>query len=48
MLAEVHHLARTYHWTEPEILRLSLKRRLDYLMLIEADENATLLAQLTE
>jgi hypothetical protein len=48
MLTEVHHLARAYHWPEAEILRLSLKRRLDYLMLIEADGDAELLAQLTQ
>lgn len=48
MLAEVHHLARTYHWPQSEILHLSLKRRLDYLMLIEADGDAELLTQLTQ
>ncbi|NVB37040.1 hypothetical protein G6O69_04305 [Pseudenhygromyxa sp. WMMC2535] len=42
--AEVHRLAATYHWSEPDIHRLSRARRLAYLALIEADEDADLLA----
>lgn len=48
LLAEVHRLARIYHWSESQILKLSLRRRLDYLMLIDADETAEMLSQLTE
>jgi hypothetical protein len=37
LLDDVHVLARIYHWSEPEIFRLPLKRRLAYLSRIDAD-----------
>jgi len=48
LLVEVHRLARTYHWPESEILRLPITRRLDYLMLIEAEDDAQFLSQFEE
>ncbi len=36
LLQEVHILARTYHWSEAEILALSPARRRSYLAMIEA------------
>jgi hypothetical protein len=36
LFAEVHHLARTYGWTEPEILALSPGRRATYLEMVGA------------
>lgn len=36
LLDDVHTLAMTYHWSESEILRLPIRRRLAYLALIEA------------
>jgi hypothetical protein len=38
-------IARTYHWSERDILSLSLQRRLGYMMLIEAERDAALLAE---
>ncbi|QRM54379.1 hypothetical protein [Sinorhizobium sp. BG8] len=40
ILLDVHRLARTYHWTEREILALTGNRRRDYLALIEEEEQA--------
>ena len=42
LLREVHLLARTYHWSERQILSLSVARRRAYLTLIEADHDAAL------
>ncbi|AML51929.1 hypothetical protein [Falsihalocynthiibacter arcticus] len=36
LLREVHILAKTYHWSEPEILALSAARRRSYLTMIGA------------
>jgi hypothetical protein len=36
LFAEVHHLARAYGWTEPEILALSPGRRATYLDMVGA------------
>lgn len=43
LLDDVHTLARTYHWSEPEILALPLGRRLAYLSRIEAESDGALL-----
>jgi len=40
--AEIHQLARSYHWEESTILRLSYARRGRYLALLEKDEHANL------
>jgi hypothetical protein len=40
--AEIHQLARSYHWEESTILRLSYARRGRYLALLEKDEQANL------
>ena len=48
LFREVHRMARTYHWSEQDILRLSLKRRLIYLLAIEEDLHAALVAELTQ
>lgn len=40
LFREVHALARHYHWSEGEILRLELPRRRRYLELLVADEVA--------
>lgn len=40
LLREVHALARTYHWSEEEILRLGIARRFTYLTLLEEEANA--------
>jgi hypothetical protein len=41
-------MARSYHWSEQDILGLSLRRRLAYLMAIEEDLHAALLADLVQ
>jgi hypothetical protein len=46
LLREVHRLARAYHWSERDILSLPLKRRLAYLLLLEEESDAMLLAEL--
>lgn len=43
---DVHRLASLYHWSEPEILRLTRRRRREYLSLIDGDDDADLLASL--
>lgn len=43
LLDDVHTLACRYHWSEPEILALPLRRRLSYLMRIEAEQDRALL-----
>lgn len=40
LIDDVHALARFYHWSEQDVLRLSLRRRLDYLLRIEAGQDA--------
>ena len=47
LLRDVHRLARAYHWSEREILSLTLDRRLGYLLLLEEEADAALLAGLT-
>ena len=47
LLRDVHTLARAYHWSERDIVGLSLGRRLAYLMLLEVDADAALLAELS-
>ena len=37
LFGEVHRIASTYHWSEPEILRLPRERRRLYLQLIDRD-----------
>jgi len=37
LLAEIHCLARAYHWTEQQILALPAQRRAAYLAMIDAD-----------
>lgn len=46
LLHDVHRLARIYHWSQCDILTMSLRRRLAYLELIDADETAALIADL--
>jgi len=43
LLRDVHLLARTYHWSQAEILSLSKQRRTDYIALIEAEHDEDLL-----
>jgi hypothetical protein len=45
LLAEVHRLARSYHWSERDILSLALDRRFAYLLLLEQEADAQLLAE---
>jgi hypothetical protein len=45
LFREVHILARAYHWSERDLLGLSLPRRRRYLMLLEEDRDASLLPQ---
>jgi hypothetical protein len=40
LFREVHALARSYHWSEGEILRLGLGRRFTYLALLEEEADA--------
>jgi hypothetical protein len=42
-LRHVHALARAYHWSERDILGLPLARRLSYLLLLEAEQDAFLM-----
>ncbi|NMO21850.1 hypothetical protein HPC49_34490 [Pyxidicoccus fallax] len=42
MLREIHTLAKTYHWREPDILPLTHARRQEYLRLIAEEEDARL------
>ena len=46
LLRDVHTLARAYHWAERDLLGLTMARRLAYLMLLEEDADAALLADL--
>lgn len=45
---DVHRLALTYHWGRGEILSLPLLHRQRYLMLIEAEHDASLFFALGE
>lgn len=47
-LRDVHKLASAYHWSERDILTLTLDRRRAYLLLLEEEADAALLAELTE
>lgn len=44
LFRDVHRLAKTYHWSEPEILRLERPRRQRYLALLDEEENTQILA----
>lgn len=44
LLHEVHVLAREYHWSERQILRLPVPKRRAYLAMIEAERDAALIA----
>jgi hypothetical protein len=48
MLHDVHRLASRYHWSESEILRLSLPRRAAYLAIFDAVADRRLFAALGE
>jgi hypothetical protein len=43
LIDDVHTLARTYHWSEADVLRLPLRRRLAYLLRIEAEQDAAMI-----
>lgn len=43
LIDDVHTLARTYHWNEADVLRLTLRRRLAYLLRIEAERDAAMI-----
>jgi hypothetical protein len=43
LLDDVHMLATTYHWSEAEILRLPIGRRVAYLERIDAERNRELI-----
>ena len=45
LIRDVHILARVYHWPEPAIFQLGLRRRRAYLSLIDEDANADLVAR---
>ena len=45
LIDDVHVLAMTYHWSEDDILKLPLKRRLAYLDRIDADRNRRIVRQ---
>ena len=42
----MHQLALAYHWSERDILGLSLRRRRSYLLLLEEDADAALMRDL--
>jgi hypothetical protein len=46
MIADVHRLASTYHWSESEILALPLPRRRRYLAALDAERDAALVREL--
>ncbi|SHN13681.1 hypothetical protein [Cryptosporangium aurantiacum] len=48
LLRDVHQIAQAYHWSERDIFGLSLSRRLAYLLLLERDADAALLAGLSD
>lgn len=43
LIDDVHTLARTYHWSEADVLRLPLRRRLAYLLRIEAEHDTAMI-----
>lgn len=45
LLDDVHTLASAYHWSEPDVLRLSLQRRMAYLSRIDADRDRGLVQE---
>ncbi len=46
LLRDVHDLALSYHWSEREILALTLPRRIAYLSLLEEARDAALTSAL--
>jgi hypothetical protein len=46
LLRDVYRLARACHWSERDILSLSLDRRLAYMLLLEEESDAMLVAGL--
>ena len=46
LLRDVYRLARACHWTERDILGLSLERRLGYLLLLEEEADSALIEEL--
>jgi hypothetical protein len=46
LVREIHFLAKIYHWSVSDILRLSLKWRLDFLILLDEEVNAQLVAEI--
>ena len=42
----MYRLARAFHWSEREIVSLTLKRRLAYLVLLDEEADTHLLAEL--
>jgi hypothetical protein len=46
VLRDVYRLARACHWSERDILSLTLERRLAYMLLLEEESDAVLLADL--
>jgi hypothetical protein len=47
LLRDVFRLSRACHWTERDILSLTLERRLAYMLLLEEEADAVLLGDLT-
>jgi hypothetical protein len=47
LLRDVFRLARACHWSERDILSLTVGRRLAYLLLLEEEADAALLAELS-
>jgi len=45
---DVHRIARAYHWSERDILTLTLDRRISYLLLLEEEADTALLAGIVE
>jgi hypothetical protein len=46
LLHDVYRLARAFHWAERDILSLALERRLAYMLLLEEEADASMLADL--
>ena len=45
LLKEVLLMARQFHWSEQDILRLRMQRRLAYLTLLEQEADSMLMAE---
>ncbi|MFN0245394.1 MAG: hypothetical protein ACKV2T_00715 [Kofleriaceae bacterium] len=45
LLRDVHVLARAYHWSERDILALTIGRRREYLSLIDVDQTTSILVE---